>query len=179
MRELYELYISTFAPGWPAPNVLTYSVLLIGCFAYAWWRGGGPEKASASILIIGSFLTLVAVSRPGPEYISLEIGILIIDLVCMAAFVAVALRADRYWPLWLATLQIAGTAVHLIKFLHPETTRIAYAFLLAIWSYPMIVLICVGTWRHQRRLVRFGFDRSWSNSLGGATARPWSDRRSR
>lgn len=162
MRSLLEFY-TVARPGWPAPNVLTYSALLLTCLAYAWWRGGGPEKVGASILAIGSSLTLVAVSRPGARFASVETGILIVDLACMAAFVVLALRADRYWPLWLAALQIAGASVHVVKFLDPEITRRTYAFLLAIWAYPMIVLICVGTWRHQARLARFGFDRSWSS----------------
>lgn len=161
MRSLVEFYTTAW-PGWPAPNVMTYNALLIVCLLYAWRRGGSPEKAAASLLAIFSFLSRAASFRWEVRYASVETGILIVDLVCMAAFVALALRADRYWPLWLAALQVAGTSAHVVKFLDPEITRTTYVFLLAIWAYPMIVLICVGTWRHQQRLSRFGFDRPWS-----------------
>ncbi|MFL6845355.1 MAG: hypothetical protein ACJ8ER_10800 [Allosphingosinicella sp.] len=42
--------------------------------------------------------------------------------------------------------------------------RMAYAFVLAFWTYPMLLMIVLGTWNHQRRLAKFGVDKSWSSS---------------
>jgi hypothetical protein len=37
-----------------------------------------------------------------------------------------------------------------------------YAFILAVWAYPVLLLLVIGTRRHQKRLSRFGSDESWS-----------------
>lgn len=162
MRSLLDFY-TIARPGWPPMNVVVYNVLLVACWAYALRRGGPPERIGATILAVGSFLTAAAVSRSTTSYRSVETGILIVDLLCLVAFLALALRADRFWPLWVAALQIIGTAVHAVKFVDPDIIRRAYAFILAIWAYPMILLLVAGTRRHQQRLSRFGIDKSWSS----------------
>jgi hypothetical protein len=95
---------------------------------------------------------------------SVEIGVFIVDAVCLVAFLVLALRANRFWPLWVAGLQLIGTAGHAVKLADPEIIRRAYQIVLVFWSYPMLLLIVLGTWRHQQRLARFGVDRSWSSS---------------
>jgi len=142
-------------------NVAVYCALLLACWAYALRRGGAPEKIGATILAVASFLTAAAISGPA-TFSSVEMGALIVDLLCLVAFLLLALRAERFWPLWIAALQIVGTAGHGVKFVDPETMRFVYAFLLAIWAYPMLLLLTIGTFRHQQRLSRFGSDASWS-----------------
>ncbi|HYI63350.1 MAG TPA: hypothetical protein VEW71_00540 [Allosphingosinicella sp.] len=161
MRSLLDFY-TIARPGWPPMNMVVYNVLLASCWVYALRRGGAPERIGATSLAIFSFLTAATVSGSTTSYRSVETGILIVDLLCLAAFLALALRADRFWPLWVAALQIIGTAGHAVKFVDPDIIRRAYAFILVIWAYPMILLMIVGTWRHQQRLARFGADESWS-----------------
>jgi hypothetical protein len=161
MRSLLDFY-TIARPGWPPLNVVVYAILLVACWAYALRRGGPPERIGASILAVGSFLSAATASVSMIGYRSVETGILIVDLLCLVSFLALALRADRFWPLWVAALQIIGTAGHSVKFVDPDIIRRAYAFILVIWAYPMILLLVVGTRRHQQRLSRFGIDKSWS-----------------
>lgn len=166
MRTLLDFY-TVAPPGWPPINIVVYRMLLLACWAYALGRGGAPEKIGASILLVGSFLTngvliAAAISGSPVRFQSVELGVVIVDLFCSVAFLALALRADRFWPLWVAALQILGTAAHAVRFVDPEIVGRTYAFMLAFWSYPMIVLMIVGTWRHRRRLALFSADRSWS-----------------
>lgn len=144
---------------------LAYLVVLVGCCGYAFLKGGAPERVGAAIIGIGSVLTYVAMSNAATNYHSVEVDAFIVDLVCLVAFVILALRAERYWPLWVAALQIIGIAGHAVKLAEPSTLRQAYGFALVFWSYPMLLLIALGTWRHRQRLIRFGADRSWVNSL--------------
>jgi len=161
IRDLLDFY-TIARPGWPPMNVMVYGLLLTMCCVYALWRGGVPERIGTAILAAGSLLTVAAISGPAVSFRSVEVGVLIVDLLCIVAFVLLALRAERFWPLWVAAFQIVGTAGHLVKFADPDTIRRVYAFLLAIWSYPILLFLFVGTWRHQKRLARFGIDRSWS-----------------
>jgi hypothetical protein len=161
MRSLLDFYTMA-RPGWPPLNIVVYQLLLLACWAYALLRGGAPEKVGTTILVIGSYLTMAAASVFHTRFRSLETGILIVDLFCVAAFLALALRAERFWPLWVAAFQIVGTAGHGARLVDPDIVGRTYAFMLAIWSYPMILLMLIGTWRHRRRLARFGVDKSWS-----------------
>lgn len=161
MKTFLDLYTMTRIGGM-ATNVLVYLILLNLCWAYALWRGGTPERIGATILAVGSFLTAAAIDDGRGSFQGVEVDVVVIDILCSLAFVSLALRADRFWPLWLAALQVGGTAGHAVKFIDPHIVPRAYAFMLAAWAYPMLVLLFAGTWRHRRRLARFGFDKSWS-----------------
>lgn len=142
---------------------LYYSLLLL-CWAYALLRGGAPERIGTTVLLIGSLLTLATVSSQATSYASVETGVFLVDVATLLAFLALALRAERYWPLWITALQLIGTAGHVVKFVDPDLMPKAYALAAIVWSYPMLALLALGTFRHQRRLARFGVDRSWSSS---------------
>lgn len=143
---------------------LIYDALLLACWAYAMLKGGAPERIGASILLVGSALTFLAVTGPTARFASMEAGILAVDVAASIAFLVLALRAERFWPLWITGLQLIGTAGHVVKLVDPDVIRWAYAFVLAFWSYPMLFLLTLGTWLHQKRLARHGVDTSWSSS---------------
>ena len=152
-------------------NTIVYLVLLIACCVYACLRGGAPERIAAAIIAVGSVLTYAAMPTAATSYHSVRLDAFLIDLACLAGFLILALRAERYWPLWVTALQIIGIAGHGVKLADPDVIRRAFAFALAFWSYPMLLLIALGTWRHQVRLARFGTDPSWS-SFSARSDRP-------
>jgi hypothetical protein len=149
-----------------------YLTILLICWAYATLKGGAPEKIGASVIGFGSILSLVAAASPGARFGSVEVGVFLVDLAAFAVFLGLALRAERHWPLWVAALQAIGTAGHAAKLLDSQVIPIAYAFVLAFWVYPMLLLIVMGTWQHQKRLARFGVDKSWSSFSGRSATRP-------
>ena len=59
-----------------------------------------------------------------------------------------------------------GLVGHLAMLLHPRVIPWAYAVVLSIWSYPILLLMAAGTYAHQRRLIRNGADPSWTRSSG-------------
>jgi hypothetical protein len=151
--------------------ILYFSLLAI-CWLYAWFRGGPPERIGATILAVGSVLSLAALSRGAGRFGSVEFGIFLVDVATLVGFLILALLAKRFWPLWLTALQAVGIAGHAVKLVDTATIPLAYAFILALWSYPMLLLIALGTWRHQRRLARFGTDPSWSSSFARSGRNP-------
>ncbi|HKR25480.1 MAG TPA: hypothetical protein VJS15_09495, partial [Allosphingosinicella sp.] len=133
-------------------------------------RGGLPERIGATIVVFGSTLTVAAVSSLDRRYGSVEFGVFLVDVAGLVALVLLALRSERYWPLWVAALHLIGMAGHGLKLADPDVIRRAYAFAMQFWGYPMLLLIALGTWRHQQRLKRFGFDPSWSRSPPSAAS---------
>ncbi|HEX8623528.1 MAG TPA: hypothetical protein VF782_00470, partial [Allosphingosinicella sp.] len=127
---------------------------------------------TAGSLLTYAVLSYAALSSTATLYRSFEREIFLIDLATLLGLLIVALRADRLWPLCIAALQMVGTAGHAVKLADPQVLPYAYAFALRFWGYPMIALIMLGTWNHQRRLIKFGVDKSWSSSSARSAPQP-------
>ena len=153
-------------------NTWVYFAILLGCCIYTGLRGSAPERIGAAILMVGSILTLVTLSSAAKIYRSLEFGVFVVDVATFLAFLVLALRANRLWPLCITAFQLIGTAGHAVKLVDPSVLPYAYAFALRFWSYPMMLMLVLGTWNHQRRLARDGVDRSWSSSSGPSGTPP-------
>lgn len=137
-------------------------VLLLVTCGYALWRGRKYEQLAAIICIVASVVSVLARAPLHQRYEGIEIGDLIIDSAVLVSFVAIALRSDRFWPLWIAGLQLTISMSHLFKAIDSSLLPIAYAAAERFWSYPTLIIIAVGSWRQHRR-------RMASPALGSAT----------
>jgi hypothetical protein len=137
-----------------------FTLLITSCL-YAVFRGGTPERIAAAILVAATVGTILALAASPHRYMHTEIVTMWVDVVMMAAFLALALRAQRYWPMWVSMVQIDIVATHLVMF-SPETQPWSYWAMQALWSYPAPLLLAIGTLRHRQRLKRYGDDPAWS-----------------
>ena|ERR1700761_5471466 len=143
-----------------AMRVAIFYLMLLGSCGYAIWRGGPPERIIGGLLISAALLTLM-VGHP-TQYSHVELGVFAIDISLLLALIWVALKADRLWPMVLAALHLDSTAVHILKLFDTELIGVTYAVMIVVWSYPMLLVLAIGTLRHQRRVAQFGEDRAWS-----------------
>ncbi|HEX9933022.1 MAG TPA: hypothetical protein VGB08_09295 [Allosphingosinicella sp.] len=141
--------------------VPVYYAILALCTAYCWLRGAGPEKAGAAIIVVGSILSTLTFSAQ-VRFASVQAGIFVVDLGVLAALVAVALCAERFWPIFAAALQLIAATCHAVKLADPTVIGPVYAFFLAFWTYVILLLFVFGSRGHQRRLKRDGSDPSWT-----------------
>jgi hypothetical protein len=135
-------------------DVLRY---LIGNFIWffviglALWRGEWPERTVAVINLIGMAVTPLVQERPFVSH--LQLNILLADLCVLIGFMIVALRSNRWWPLFataaaLMTVltDIAYGWVHLVHWL-ALTGEV-------IWSYLGLFALAAGVveveWRRRR-----------------------------
>ena len=132
---------------------LFWTLLLITC-GYALWRGRKFEQLSALIFIAATVASVVARSALNENYSAVARSDLVIDLLVLFALVAVALRSDRFWPLWVAGLQLTISLSHVLKAIQPDLLPLAYAAAERFWSYPTLIILFIGAWRqHQRRIL--------------------------
>ncbi len=132
------------------PRYFFWTVLLL-TFAYALWRGRTDERIAAGACLLASIATRVAVSPLSGRYSGVEVGLLIIDAAMLLAFLAIALRSDRFWPLWVAGLQLTTSLAHLFKAIDLDLLPRAYGAAAVFWSYPILLIIVIATWRGHRR----------------------------
>ncbi|SDC45784.1 hypothetical protein SAMN05444678_103104 [Sphingomonas sp. YR710] len=121
----------------------TYLVTLLSSCAYAIRFGGQSELIGAGIMIAGSFLTPVVGFAFSKLHAHL-VGAMLIDLAVLAAFLTLALRSDKFWPLWTTAFQIIGVATHLAKFVDPAIVPRAYSIAQGFWAYPMLAALVIG-----------------------------------
>lgn len=153
----------------------TYRALLQQCAAIllgvAIWRwGAGPER-----WLIGVFLTTMIL----PIYViwSLQLGaaeigpyagvLFLIDVIAAAAYTAIALNANRNYPLWIAGFQLVSVVAHVVRSVIDTVSPFAYAVLIIGPSYGALVVLAVGFLRHIQRERRFGEYREWRNTPPG------------
>lgn len=134
-------------------NPLQYWTVLLVVSAYALLRGRYDERAAAAVCIGATIATRVAHSQLAERFSQVETGVLTVDLLAFVAFTAIALRSKRFWPLWVAGLQLTTLLAHGLKAIELELMPQAYAAAARFWVYPIFAIIIVGTWRgHQRRM---------------------------
>lgn len=143
-------------------RVLIFNLLQIGATVYALRRGGAPERMVGLALLLGAVGTRLLQSDLVQRFVAVEVGVAAVDVALLAALLAVALLADRFWPLWIAALQALGAGSHLVRLVDGDILRVVYAFLSAIASYPMLAILVFATSRHDRRERVNGPERSWS-----------------
>ena len=133
---------------------LTYWILLFAVSAYAFARGRLDERLAAVICIVATLITWLFNSPLRERFSSVEIGVLAADILALVGFTFLALRSERFWPLWVAGLQLTTTLSHVLKAVQIDLMPQAYAAAARFWVYPIFLIIVLGTWRsHQRRLV--------------------------
>ena len=133
-----------------------WTLLVVTC-GYALWRGRKYEQLSALVFIAASVGSVVARSALQENYSAVARSDLAIDLLVLIALVGVALRSDRFWPLWVAGLQLTISLSHVLKAIQPDLLPLAYAAAERFWSYPTLIILFIGSWRqHQRRISEQG-----------------------
>lgn len=157
---------------------IVYLVLLGTAFAYSLARGGKPERYVATAILIASFAS-AAVIPWTPRVRGVLTGVLAVDLVLMGVLVAVALRADRRWPLTVAAMHAVAVMGHLVQLTKAGLNGTVYGFLIIAWSFPMLMVVIVATWRHQRRERAVGPEPDWSKPPVETPATHTGDRRLR
>jgi hypothetical protein len=147
--------------------------LLIACTAYACIAGGAPERIGAIGYALSCVATQLVISSHRGPWQHVEYGVFLIDVVMLALSCLLALRANRFWPVWASAFLGLGVLGHLGRWLLADAYWWAYAVVLAIWSYPILAIIALGTWAHRRRIALLGYDQSWSTIRPELSSSHW------
>jgi hypothetical protein len=128
-------------------NPIIYHLILAAICGYALWRGRFDERVTAIVCLAATLATRLALSPLSQRYSSVEVGVLIVDSVTLLAFTFVALRSDRFWPLWVSGLQLTTTLAHFMKAIDSDLFPQAYAAAGRFWGYPILLILAVGAHR--------------------------------
>ncbi len=136
--------------------------MFIAALLLAWRFGAGPERLCAGVLVLAKIadLTIRVFHTPSFASGSVLVEYLALDLATLAAFVALAIRANRVYPIWLTSIQGVSVMSHFAAGLI-TTSPIAYAVMAILPSYLLILVVFLGILAHWRRERRFGATQAW------------------
>lgn len=125
-----------------------YYIFLVACCGYAIFRGSRSEYFGAAIMIVGSLSTLAIGRLFGSSWTRVEVGIFAIDVVALFALIYLALKSNRFWPMWASAFQLLAVTIHTAMVVAPQITPWAFATGAALWAYPMLLALAIGSCEH-------------------------------
>jgi len=141
--------------------VIGFQLVLVGVCFYAFWRGGTPERLAGLAGLVAAAATIIVNLRTEAGSERLEVEVLIVDLVLLVFLVWLAVKANRFWPLWMTAAHGIAIAVHLAKAATPEIDWPVYTFFSKGSALAVLAILWLGTLRHRRRLRTHGSDPPW------------------
>ncbi|HET7577337.1 MAG TPA: hypothetical protein VFK19_12355 [Sphingomicrobium sp.] len=134
-----------------APNL--FRVLLALVALYALLRGRRDERQVGIIFVVGVIATELVLPPRQERFEGVETHLMLVDVAVFLGFSWVAIRSERFWPLWIAGLQLTAIFGHVLKAIDVQLYARAYGAALVFWAYPMLLILAVGTWRGRRRVL--------------------------
>ena len=128
-------------------RIALFIALLLSVVALAWVRGREDERFAALTCLVGTVLTNLVGQSLATRFLAFDLSSFLVDVGVLLAFLFIALRSTRFWPIWVAGLQLTATTVHLLKLINPDLLSFVFGAALAFWSYPILIVIALGAWR--------------------------------
>jgi hypothetical protein len=135
----------------PMLRVIFFWLLLLVSCGYALWRGRKYERIAALVFVTATILSFLG-HTPHGRYVAIEASDLIVDTSVLVAVVAIALASDRFWPLWIAGLQLVDSLSHVLKAVDADLVPRVYGAAERFWSYPILMILLIGAWRQHQRV---------------------------
>ncbi len=107
------------------------------------WRGGLWERKAANAMLVAWLFTKLVYRYQGQQT---EWGILAVDVGLLALLVWIALRSDRFWPIFAAAFHLLALVTHGARMIDPKVLGWAYITAGIIWSYLAVAAVGYGAW---------------------------------
>ncbi len=132
-----------------------YATLLVGTVAYILVRGGIDERIVASTLVLGSLDTYLIYKFLGQSFTALQLPMLVNEAVVLAVLLTVALWSKRFWPIPVASFQVAAFLSLLTPYFGENIFSHGLGVAQGVWAYPQLVTLVLGTVRGNNRRTGF------------------------
>lgn len=132
--------------------MLFWLLLLVSC-GYALWRGRKYERIAALVFVTATIVSIIGQSLLPVYYVKVQTSDLVVDSAVLVAVIAIALVSDRFWPLWVAGLQLVDSMSHLMKAVDADLLPTVYGAAERFWSYPILLILLIGAWRQNHRTL--------------------------
>ena len=118
--------------------------------AFAFLKGDDPERIAAGGYVLSWFASLLI--QGDGSVTGTQWGLMAIDAIMLAVFIALAWKSDRAWPVWTAALQSLTVMSHVLTLVDIRPPVSAFYAVINLASTGILLSIAVGTfWAWQER----------------------------
>lgn len=121
---------------------------LVVTVAAGLWLGRWPERLGAGAMLVAWLAT--ALSLNGTQLWGPQWGVMVIDVLLLAVLLFIALRSDRWWPLWACGFHALNVVLHLAVMADPKIWGRAYFVAGNAFSYLVMAALLIGVLGRQR-----------------------------
>ncbi|MEO1044765.1 MAG: hypothetical protein AAFX04_04930 [Pseudomonadota bacterium] len=140
---------------------LIFWVLVLLACAYGFLCGGWEARVASIVTVAASLGTYgIYWAGAGGPWLSLQMGVLLVDLAYLGALHWLVLRSRYCWPIWMCAFQLAGVSTHFPGLMPVSLVSDIYEALQGFWSIPVILSMVLGVYYEQNQ--RNGYDRGQS-----------------
>lgn len=130
---------------------------------YAATKGGHPERWCAAIIFAGIVFDKTFEAAFGlRDFDDFDLSRLLLDSVQLFAFVGIALRANRLYPLGIASAQLLALIGSIAALVVHEGWNQAYWAMTQLPLFIQLALLSGGTHAHRLRVAKIGNYNGWS-----------------
>lgn len=128
---------------------ILFWALTILCCTYGAVFGGRDGRMVAAIFITGALLTIPAQILQ-ESWNQVAWPVMIVDFAVLVGLYWVAMRTNRWWPLWVTGFHLIAMTSHLAVLVAPHFAARVYFGLATLWAVPMLLVILIGVARDRR-----------------------------
>ena len=107
-------------------------LLLILCSIYAALAGGTAGRIGAGLIVAATVATWLV--QGSERWAQTNIPVMFVDIALMAAFYALALKSNVYWPIWAAGFHLITITGHAATFIIPDFRSSLYYYFNGMWA---------------------------------------------
>ncbi len=126
--------------------------------------GGGPERAVAfTWLLLFELITSAQDLIDTNLHFLTDVDVFLatVDAFAAAAWVTIALYANRNYTLWIAAMQVVAVSAHLASGIVEPISPKGYAVMVVAPGWIQLLLLAIGLTAHISRIRKFGPYRDW------------------
>ena len=144
-----------------SPRLIVFFACLILSVAFALIMGGKPERAGALVVLAMTALQFALLSLLPRSYAYVDLASVVVDLVGLVGFSAIAIFAVRVWPIWAASLQLLSLTSHFARETDSAVPPLVYIAMKSGPTFLVLLVLFLGTLSHVRRVRRGRLIADW------------------
>ena len=122
-------------------SVILFQLLFWSTIVLALVRGDGIQRGFAIVIavdVIGSGFMF----DPGPAHrATLMTGVFLFDAGALVPMFFLVRKSGQRWPIWVCAMQVNTVMMHLLPVFGAWINAWAYHWMVAIWSYPQLIIL--------------------------------------
>lgn len=129
-----------------------YWALSITCWLYAVKHGGWAAFVAFVMFVFMTMGTSFSVGDLAGRSVwtGINVPLFITDTAFFVGLYILALRCRKYWPIWMAGLQLMCVLSHLGPLIDPNSSPAIYRALESVWMIPEMATMVLGIAKDRR-----------------------------